>query len=136
MWAGLQGAGGSAIPWLRCAGPEPGPANVKLDPVQLLRRVLGLSPEASERPRAASVHAERVTISPDGLEASQSQAAPAHSDVRWYRAVKHGRVAVAQDVPGAGAPAGSSPLEFRLQGARRPRAAIEAYLSYGPGLLS
>ncbi len=102
---------------------------MKLDPVQLLRRVLGIRPEASEGPRAAGVHAERVTISPEGLEASRGQAAFAHSDVRWYRAVKHGRVAVAQDVPGAGAVAGSAPLEFRLQGARHPRAAIEAYLS-------
>ncbi len=133
MWAGLQGAGGSALRWLRCAGSEPGTANVKLDPVQLLRRVLGLRPEVSERPRAASVHAERVTISPEGLEASRSQAASAHSDVRWYHAVKHGRVAGAQDTPGTGAVAGSSPLEARLQGARRPRAAIEAYLTHASG---
>ena len=105
---------------------------MKLDPVQLLRRVLGLRPETSEGPRSASVHAERVTISAEGLEASRSQASPAHSDVRWYRAVKHGRVAVAEDVPGAATD--GAPLEFRLQGARRPRAAIEAYLSFGPGL--
>ncbi len=107
---------------------------MKLDPVQLLRRVLGLRHEASEGARAASVHAERVTISPEGLEASQSQPAPTQSDVRWYRAVKHGRVAVAQDTPGTGAVAGSPRLEFRLQGSRRPRAAIEAYLSIGTGL--
>jgi hypothetical protein len=80
------------------------------------------------------LHAERVTISPEGLEASQSQPAAAQSDVRWYRAVKHGRVAVTQDVPGAGVVTGGAPLEFRLQGSRHPRAAIEAYLSIGTGI--
>ena len=106
---------------------------MKLDPVQLLRRVLGLRPEASEGPRAASAHAERVTISPEGLEASHGQPASAQSDVRWYRAVKHGRVAVTQDVPGAGVVTGGAPLEFRLQGSRHPRTVIEAYLSIGAG---
>ncbi len=105
-----------------------------LDPVQLVRRVLGLRREASEGTRRTDVHAERVTISQDGLEASRDQPPPVRGDVRWYHAVKLGdgrRRVAAPSAPGEGATTWGPSPALRTGGAPRPRAAIQAYLDLG-----
>ncbi len=111
-------------------------------PERLARAVLFVrgAVEFSRQPAAEASspapHAERVSISDTGREASRGADRPALGDVRWYKAVRRGAVRTGgtqADHPAwpAGS-AASAPAPSQPVAARNARAAIAAYLANMP----